>query len=484
MLKRKKSGGQLSNEVKIKGLLKYIIDFGKNKNDFMINTILNNSGIKDEYGESLKADNIKNANSQDTAIIITGAENFFKKEGEDGASNLTRFSLKAEAEKTLTEIVKEFDEACKMHKDVFVGKGQPYERQALKEEANKMVYFAELCLGALNNKIDIEKENSDLITEDNKQRIKNYIQFAKISNDAVECENDVTTSEQSYKINKKKLAKYDSKLKIIDADEIFACLSCSMWASAFAIWEIIDICIDQSELIKKIKATDYYANILKDVQAQYKKKKFNYVAGSGKVEIDNRTYTEEEIAIVAVANINRNLYTPQNMMKIVNNSKGQEIQPDKSNLFGWVYWVNTWLFNPQMVYNDIINKNSLIICFIVGYQSEDKYGNYYFSLTEQAEAIDKDFEIKGNTDLELNKTPTTTEHSVQKDNTYKVLQTEDQKIYWNENKLILEIPIDLPEEMKIKMSNDVEYYVKMTDFKLFLDYLNSNYLVVPTPSDK
>lgn len=241
----------------------------------MINTILNNSGIKDECGESLKADNIKNANSQDTAIIITGAESFFKKEGEDGASNLTRFSLKAGAEKTLTEIVKEFDEACKMHKDVFVGKGQPYERRALKEEANKMVYFAQLCLGALNNKIDIEKENSDLITEDNKQRIKNYIQFAKISNDAVECKNDVTTGEQSYKINTDKLAEYDSKLKVLAGDKILACLSCSMWASAFAIWKIIDICIDQSELIKKIKATDYYADILKDVQAQYKKRNLN-----------------------------------------------------------------------------------------------------------------------------------------------------------------------------------------------------------------
>lgn len=170
------------------------------------------------------------------------------------------------------------------------------------------------------------------------------------------------------------------------------------------------------------------------------------------------------------------------MMKIVN-SKGQEIQYDKSNLFEWVYWVNTWLLTPQAVYNDNINKNSQIIFFAIGTQSEGSY-NYYFSLTKQAEAIDKDFEIKGNTDIELNKTPTTTEHSVQKDNTYKVLQTEDQKIYWYENKLILEIPIDLPEEMKIKMSNDVEYNFKIADFQLYLDYLNSNYLVVPTPSDK
>ncbi len=474
-----KNSVQLSNTVNIKGLLRYIIDFGNYKNDFMINTILRNSGIKDEDGESLKADNIKDANTQENAIIITGAENFFKKEGEDGASNLTRFSLKAE--KTLTEIVKEFDEACTMHKDVFVGKGKPYESQALKEEANKMVYFAELCLGVLNNKIDIEKENSDLITEDNKQRIKNYIQFAKILNDAVECENNVATCEQSYKINTETLAEYNPNFTIDADDEILACLSCSMWASAFAICGIIDICIDQSELIKKIKDTDYYENILNAVQAQYEQKNFSYVAGSGTVEIDGRTYTKEEIAIVAVANINRNLSISKNTMTILD-SNGIIIKPDKSNLFGWVYWANDFLLFPQRVYNGNVNNRSQIVYFPIGTPSEDNYDNYYFLLTEQAEAIDKDFAIKG--DIELNKTPTTTEHSVQKENTYKILQTEDQKIYWDENKLILEVPIDLPEEMKITILNDVEHYVKMTDFQLCLDYLNSNYLVVPTPSDK
>ncbi len=188
-------------------------------------------------------------------------------------------------------------------------------------------------------------------------------------------------------------------------------------------------------------------------------------------------YTREEIVKLVIADKNRS-----------NKNQGyynlKTFKKDKSNLFEWVYWFNVWAKkNPYYAINSRVNNGDKIWCITIGSPNFTE-GSYFFSLTEQAEAIDKYFEIKGNTDIELNKTSTTTEHSVQKDNTYKILQTEEQKIYWDEKKLILEIPVDLPEEMKITILNDVEYDFKITDFQLYLDYHNPNYLVESTLQNK
>ena len=480
------SGSIVSN----KGLLKYSIDFGTNKNNFTINTILRNLGITDKDGNAVWADSLKYNDSgaekdrdKNNALQIKGGENFFR---ETSGNNITRFSLKADSEidsELATEMKKleycdvdgvESENFKKFYDDYnsstqnddsYNGKlrNNSYtltvdDLKELKSEAERLIPIAENCVTALG--------------DDASNDLKTLLDYAKRFNNSVTGDNCETLSVQVPEGITSTISNNDKNRGKL----LFA----SIDSSTQVIQESVYIAINKFSKLTAIRASEDYQQIA-DKYEELKSKDSSFTAGRQAFHtLCAETLTANDSGckaedITTLVCDDKFSYESDFNLYIFYEAQ----QNTNSSIFGWSINYKQANLN-QMVSSDFNGKincfkddNSLKYYYC--YASSGGY-EYYFlkKFTNEVASLLPNKNIQ--TPLTLHTTPTTTdENASQTENTYQIFETTNQKLYWGGTKLTIEIPIDLPEQTADNS--------KITAIQIYQDYKNEEFLATQTASE-
>ena len=440
-----------------RGVLQYKIDCTSDKSNFVVNTLLRNSGVTKADGTAITASDVNGKISTD-ALQIKGGENFFKK---TGGSDLAKFSLSADWEldsELATELrkfdftqekINEFYDDC--NKDtknsylemLYDGSGNftVDDLKAIKAEAERLIPIADNCVTALGNYAS--------------QYLKDLLELAKKFNNSVTGDNlDQFSSDVADAI------KNDTANSLMNRGRLlFAAIDISM----HIIQDSAYIVIDNSSKVNQIRESQNYKNIM----SMYEQGERDEKNLSSVFVNDDSDYTAIDIVLlVCVDQLNFQDYSTIVLLDSL---------LDESSKFEWLAnWVQMYKNLPYIKVNleqCLSNSSNLHYTFYFSYSGT--YKNLTPSyLTDDVINI---LSQKSSADLTLNSgTPTTDAQTVQDGNTYQIFETTDQKLYWDSDKLVFEIPIELPEKTTDNST--------ITGFKLTCEE-NPEYLAVATATE-
>ena len=469
-----RSGGDMPDN---RGVLQYKIDCTSDKSNFVVNTLLRNSGVTKADGKVITAVDLENKTSA-RPLQIKGVENFFKDKA-GGGSDLAKFSLSADADSDLAtelkklnfteEKVNEFyiaDNAYLRKLDNLDYSNYPdivdkssielSELKKIKAEAERLIPIAEACVSS------IPDNNSQ------KTMMIDLLGYAKKFNNSITGDNlenlqppaDVNSGITNTNLNKGRLLfiAFDIAINLIQY-------------SAY-------IAIDGSVEVDAMRNSNDYQNIKSVYDSQKNANADADVAFEElkKVSVSS-SYSATDLAVIVCLDKYMNM-TEFDMFIYRIFDKAQE-KDSKFKFLAKCYEYAKTAYNINYQYNMLNNVSK---CFDndndllkgLGLNTEHCDFRKSLYLTDNLIGlIDSSFKCKVpcSFDLTLNTTPTTDIQTVQDGNTYQIFETTDQKLYWDSDKLVFEIPIELPEKTTDNST--------ITSFKLTCEE-NPEYLAVET----
>ena len=464
-----------------RGLLTYKIDCTSDKSNFVVNTLLRNSGVTKADRTAITATDLVGKTSG-AALQIKGGENFFR---EKNGRDLVRFSLSADAELVsdlATEMMKldyeNVNGAKSANYTKFYDSSTSYkgklsndsftitvdDLKELKSEAERLIPIAENCVTALG-----DKASSDL---------KTLLDYAKKFNNSVTLNAEGTGFDLSLQVPDG----IDSTVSDTDLNKgrlLFAAID----SATNAVQNAVYVAVSNSSKLAEIRASADYEQIAAKYDELKAGNESNYAAGQSAYDTmkaetlsaGDTGYTAEDIT--ALVSADSSTVSDDFSYGAIN-----KVYYGNSLYFKWFTWYkyaevggfnislvvsNNWSGKVNCFKDDSNLKNNF--CFMPaafpGYSYLQNLGDEVASLLKSVLTAD----------LALHTTtPTTAAQTVQDGNTYQIFETTDQKLYWDSDKLVFEIPIELPEKTTDNST--------ITGFKLTCEE-NPEYLAVATATE-
>lgn len=411
------------DEIINRGVLRCNFDFtGSTTNNFVINTILDCSGVKTTNGDTIKASDLTGKTSTN-ALQIKGGENFFENEEETGAIYLIKFVISAviDTESSLAKAIKQLQydvnnsEKYKQfyeHYDSY-GNEDSYRAKleqdnydisdadlsAMKDEADRVVKIAENCFKAIDE-VDVDKR---IHTNNNAY----YTQTEELLGYAKDFIKSVSYDESNkiFMVNTE-TAKNIANNKLNIGRLLFAAIDSSVHVIQRSTYMVID---KYETKINEVKNNTEY----KDVNEWYEKyKKVN----------------------------------PEKM--VINKQCGKKHALDDDTTLKDIY-----------CYSD----------------KDYEYTTLKLFVSKVAEVIPYENEnvfrlILGENTLKSD------DETLQSENTYQILETDAQKLYWEDNNLVFEIPIKFPTYVVLQKEDGTFTKEVIKSFRASNTYKNPDYL--------
>lgn len=409
------------DEIINRGVLRCNFDFtGSTTNNFAINTILDCSGVKTTNGDTIKASDLTDKTSTN-ALQIKGGENFFKNEGETGAIYLIKFDISADidtdTESSLAKAIKQlkYDVDRSEKYKQFYGNDDSY-RAKLKQDNDQLSNYDLLAM----------KNEADRVVE-----------IAK------NCFNAIDKVDVEGKINKKS-AYYTQTKELLAYVEIFI---------NSVIYENNSFEVNNEEA-KNIKnnalnvgrllfaAIDSSVHVIQRSTCMVIKAyptKLNAVKNNTEYEDVNKWY---------------NTYTKVNPNKMVSDKKyGKQYALKSDQKLKDIYCYSNYDSMSDYEYTTLklfVSK----VAEVIPYENE----NVLFSLTLGENTLKSDDE------------------TLQSENTYQILETDAQKLYWEDSNLVFEIPIKFPKYVVLQKEDGTITKEVIKSFRASNIYKNPDYL--------
>ena len=406
-----------------RGVLQYKIDCTSDKSNFVVNTLLRNSGVTKADGTAITASDVNGKISTD-ALQIKGGENFFKK---TGGSDLAKFSLSADVqERQLIEVLASMK--------------QSYDR----------INLTDYCTKISNDSVD--QTDIDILKNESGTMIS---LLRDLANECVKVLEEDVKTKLDVKVDELETM-YDSAAgeNLLIPEGITGNLLDTISNRGALLYFIIDyarlvmkniayMIINETPIIQSIKSSNYYTTVsdeydnLKKSSSTQENGQAAYTSLQNQITlVGSKDYTVEDIVALVCLNKYNRSYNSFEWGALTVTQQG-------SSLFKWLaqYCLdypnyNIFEFNISRIYGAGSN--------IVANMRIDYYNYNESNIQYLTDELLNNIITPSN--LTLNTTPTTDTQTVQDGNTYQIFETTDQKLYWDSDKLVFEIPIELPEK--------------------------------------